>query len=206
MLFCCNSHSSCCALSASNIFSCSVYVFSLVVVVFSFFICDSNLSPYSSFDFLPVVFRGTQMFLETNFAPAYIKSFNSVMLSVGIFVKRRSLPRFRIGQSSSLGSFSLFLHSFFLLGSVFFHQCISPYHFVFGLEFLIFLYLPSWLVAYSYICLYICRWISSFFKGQKTNHSLLLFLHGQEAFGFLYIANFVQISVIFSINSFLLYS
>ena len=38
------------------------------------------------FDFLSVVFTGAPIFSQTNFALAYIKSFNSVMSFVGIFV------------------------------------------------------------------------------------------------------------------------
>ena len=51
-------------------------------------ICDSNLSSYQGFDFLSVVFRDTPIFSLTNFAPAYIKSFNSMMLFVQIFVNK----------------------------------------------------------------------------------------------------------------------
>ena len=54
----------------------------------SLFICDSSLSSHPDFDFLSVVFKGTPIFSQTRFAPAYIKSFNSEMLFVEIFVNK----------------------------------------------------------------------------------------------------------------------
>ena len=44
------------------------------------------LSSQPGFHYLSVVLKGTPIFSQTNFAPAYIKSFNSVMSLVGIFV------------------------------------------------------------------------------------------------------------------------
>ena len=55
---------------------------------FCFFFRDSNLSSHLSFDFLSVVFKGTLIFSQTNFAPAHIKSFNSLISFVGIFVNK----------------------------------------------------------------------------------------------------------------------
>ena len=50
------------------------------------FICDFSQSSHPSFNFLSVVLSRTPIFSQTNFALAYIKSFNSVMSFVGIFV------------------------------------------------------------------------------------------------------------------------
>ena len=53
----------------------------------NFLFCDFNLCSHPGFDFLSVVYSGTLIFSQTNFAPAYIKSFSSVMF-VGIFINR----------------------------------------------------------------------------------------------------------------------
>ena len=54
----------------------------------SLFMCDSSLSSHPGFDFLSLVFKRIPIFSLTNFAPAYIKSLNSVMSFVGIFVNK----------------------------------------------------------------------------------------------------------------------
>ena len=64
-----------------NIYLCSVFVFLLVAVVF--FIGDSSQNSHRCFDFLSVVFKGTPILPHTNFATAYIKSFNTMMSIVG---------------------------------------------------------------------------------------------------------------------------
>ena len=45
-------------------------------------------SSHPGFDFLSVIFKETSIFSQTNFVPAYSKSFNSVMLFVEIFVNK----------------------------------------------------------------------------------------------------------------------
>ena len=65
-----------------------MFRFSILASCRCLFICDSSLSSHTGFDFLSVVFKGTQIFSQTNFSPVYIKSFNSVMLFVGIFVDK----------------------------------------------------------------------------------------------------------------------
>ena len=61
-----------------------MFRFSILACCRSLFICDSNLSSHPGFEFLSVAFKGTPIFSQSNFAPAYIKSFNSV----GIFVNK----------------------------------------------------------------------------------------------------------------------
>ena len=79
--------STCPAFSVSSEkFICSVLVFSFFVVVF--FICDSSLSSHQCFEFLSVVCKDTPFFSLTNFVPAYIKKFNSVISFVGKFVNK----------------------------------------------------------------------------------------------------------------------
>ena len=57
-----------------------MFCFNILACYRSLFICDSSLSSHPGFDFLlSVVFKGTPIFSQTNFASAYIKSFNSVM-------------------------------------------------------------------------------------------------------------------------------
>ena len=87
--------SSCCIFFFSSCRAFSVsseYIFLLGCSIFaycrSFSFCDSNLSSHQDFDFLSMVFRATQIFSQTNFTPAFIKSFNSVMLFVGIFANK----------------------------------------------------------------------------------------------------------------------
>ena len=65
-----------------------MFCFSILTCCRSPFICDSSLSSHPGFDFLSVVLKGKPIFSQTNFAPAYIKSFNSVMLFVGMFVNK----------------------------------------------------------------------------------------------------------------------
>ena len=76
--------SSCQAFSVSseNIF---MFRFSITACCRNVFICDSSLSSNPGFDFQPMVFKGTHIFPQTNFAPAYIKSFNFEVSFVGIF-------------------------------------------------------------------------------------------------------------------------
>ena len=62
--------------------------FSILACCRSLFIRDSSLISHPGFDLLTVVFKETPVFSQTNFAPTYIKSFNSVMSFVGIFVKK----------------------------------------------------------------------------------------------------------------------
>ena len=57
-----------------------------ILVCCRIFILDSSLSSHLGFDFLFVVFKETPIFSQTNFAPVYIKSLNSVISFVGIFV------------------------------------------------------------------------------------------------------------------------
>ena len=65
----------------------SMFRFSILACCRSLFICDSSLSSQPSFDFLFVVFKETPIFFSlTNFVHVYIKSFNSMMSFVGIFV------------------------------------------------------------------------------------------------------------------------
>ena len=64
-----------------------MFRFSILACCHSLFICDSSLSSYSHFNFLSVVFKGSLIFSQINFAPAYIKSFYSVMF-IGIFVNK----------------------------------------------------------------------------------------------------------------------
>ena len=116
----------------------------------SFLICDSNLISYPGFDFLSVVFWSTSTFSQNNFAPAYIKSLNSVMLFVRIFVN--TLFTFSVLDLTALQSwfqregnvvffsdiilFSIST-SFFLLCSEFVSLClqrISRNHLVFGFD------------------------------------------------------------------------
>ena len=58
--------------------------FSVLDCCRSLSICDSSLRSHPSFDIVFVVFKGNPVFSQTNFAPAFIKSFNSVMSFVGI--------------------------------------------------------------------------------------------------------------------------
>ena len=53
---------------------------------FRYLICVFSLTYHPGFEFLFLFFRGNQIFSLTNFAPAYISSFNSVMLFVEIYV------------------------------------------------------------------------------------------------------------------------
>ena len=50
----------------------------------SFFICDSSLISHPGFCCFFVLFEGIPIFSQTNYAPAYINSFNSVILFVGM--------------------------------------------------------------------------------------------------------------------------
>ena len=68
-----NGSKSWCNVGAEGVTS-HVLVFLLVVVVF--FICDFSLSSHPGFDFLSVVFKEPPIFSQTNFALAYVKSFN----------------------------------------------------------------------------------------------------------------------------------
>ena len=65
-----------------------LFFFFFVFFCRSLFISDSSLSSHPGFDFPSVVFWDTIIFSLTNFAHAYIKSVNSVLLSVGIFVHK----------------------------------------------------------------------------------------------------------------------
>ena len=94
--------SSCHTFSAASKY---ILMFRFSIFACSFLICDSNLSSRPGFDFLFVVFRGIPMFSLTNFAPAHIKSFKSVMLFVGIFVNK-SLT-FSVSDSAVLQSWLL---------------------------------------------------------------------------------------------------
>ena len=49
-----------------------------------FFICDSSVISHTGFCCFFVLFEGIPIFSQTNFAPAYINSFNSVILFVGM--------------------------------------------------------------------------------------------------------------------------
>ena len=65
-----------------------IFYFSIFACCHRFLIFDSILSSLLSFDFLSVVFRGTPILLQTNFAPAYIESFNSEMSFFGVSVNK----------------------------------------------------------------------------------------------------------------------
>ena len=79
--------------SSCNAFSVSseyllMFRFSILACCRSHFICDSHLSSHSYFDFPSKVFKGAPIFSLIHFDPAYIKSFNSVMSFVGIFINK----------------------------------------------------------------------------------------------------------------------
>ena len=61
----------------------------------SFLNCDSNLSSYPGFDFLSVVFECIPIFLPTNFALSYIKSFIPGCCWLGYLSIGRPLSLFR---------------------------------------------------------------------------------------------------------------
>ena len=99
-----------------------------------------------------MVFKGTSIFSQTNFVPAYIISFNFMMSFVGIFVHKsftfsvsdlvldRRQGGFLFRDDSSNGIYI----RFFPLGSMFEFVCLLSMdhcHVVFGKEFLAFLYL-----------------------------------------------------------------
>ena len=94
-----------------------------MVVIFLFLFAFLN-----GFDFLSVIFKGSPNFSLTNFAPAYIKSFNSVISFVGISVNKSVLDLtvlqswfLRKGNVIFLSDMILLMvfFSFFLLG-----QCL----------------------------------------------------------------------------------
>ena len=79
--------SSCRACSVSSEYF-LMFRYSILACCRSLLICDSSHRSRPGFEFLSVVFKGTLIFSQTNFAPAYIKSCNSVMSFVGIFVNK----------------------------------------------------------------------------------------------------------------------
>ena len=116
-----------------NRFSCSI--FSIFACCRScFFIRDSNLSSHPDFD---GGLQGSPIFSQTNFAPAYIKSFNSVMLFVGIFVNKSfifSVLDWTVLQSWFLreGNGIFFLDRFlFMISTFIFHSWVDVCVFVF---------------------------------------------------------------------------
>ena len=76
-----------------------MFGFSILACCRSLFICDSSLCSHQGFNFLSVVFKGTPIFPQTNFAPAYIKSL------VGIFVNKSFT--FSVSDSTVLQSWFL---------------------------------------------------------------------------------------------------
>ena len=102
---------------------------------------------HPGFDFLSVVFKGAPIFSQTNFAPAYIQSFNCVMSFVGIFLNKTftfSVSDLTVLQSWFLreGNVVFFSDMILLMGSilVFFPlvfafvclRCMGHCHVVFG--------------------------------------------------------------------------
>ena len=172
-----------------NIFSCSI------LACCDFLFCDSNLSSDLGFDFLPVVVRGAPIFSLINFTPAYIKSFNFVILFIGIFVNRSftlSVSDFtdlqswflREGNVVFLSNKSLFMISTFIIS--FLGQCLCRW--VCGvsafINYRLDLIKSFWFCCIQ--CLGYCIWVFVYvfsyiflggfpvFQGQKTSHSLLL--------------------------------
>ena len=159
-----------------------MFRFSIFACCRSLIICDSNLSSYPGFDFLSLVLKETLIFSQTNFPPAYIKSFNSVMSFVGIFVNKSftfSVSDSTVIQSWFLREYNVVLFSdlillmvsilvFFPLGSVFAFaclKCMSFCHVEFGYESLAFLYLSS--RFFLCVSLYICWWISRISRSEN---------------------------------------
>ena len=79
--------SSCRAFSVSSEYF-LMFCFTILVCGHNLFICDSSQSSHSGYDFLSVVFKGTPIFTQTNFAPGHIKSFNSMISFIGIYVNK----------------------------------------------------------------------------------------------------------------------
>ena len=69
-----------------NLFPC--FPFFYIFTCRNFFIYFSRQISHSDFVFLRRFLKGTTILSPTNFAPAWISSFNSVMLSIGIFVNK----------------------------------------------------------------------------------------------------------------------
>ena len=65
-----------------------MFCFRILACCHSLFICDSNLCSLTGFNFQSVVFKGTLIFSQNDFAPSYFKSFNFVMPFVEIFVNK----------------------------------------------------------------------------------------------------------------------
>ena len=77
---------SCVAFFCSYVFQRLCCVLSFRPVFVDFFICVCSRSSHPGFDFSFVLFDGLPIFLQTNFAPAQISSFDSVILFVDIYV------------------------------------------------------------------------------------------------------------------------
>ena len=88
-----------------NIFSDFFLCLSIFVCCHRFLICVSSLISHSGFEFLFVFLRGTLILSKTNFSPALISSFNSVMF----FVKKYINNPFSFSVSTST-----FFQSWFL--------------------------------------------------------------------------------------------
>ena len=126
-----------------------IFMFCFSTFACSFLICDFNLSSHLGFNFLSV-FRSIPIFSLTNIAPAYIKSFNSLLLLVGNKSFTFSVSDFIVPQSKFLREDCnfLFRHPSWSSFCVLYLQCISHYHlaFGFGKDFRGFLYLECWLL------------------------------------------------------------
>ena len=148
-------------------------------------ICNSSLSSYLGFDFLPMVFKGTPIFPQTNFAPAYIKSFNSGMF-VGIFVNNSftfSVSDLTVLQSWFLKEGNVVFFSDMILLMVYtlvFSSWVSVCICVFAehesLSYSVWLGVsgfPVFIVSVTVVkvcwcvCLYICWWISSISRSEN---------------------------------------
>ena len=153
------------------------------------FISDSSLSYHPGFDFLSVVFKRTPIF---SFTPACIKSFNSVMSLVGLFVNKSftfSVSDLTVLQSWFLRECNVVFFSGMILlmvSTLVYSSWVSVCVCVFAVYVLF--SCSVWLGVSGFsvfnvsvtvfgicwcVCLYICWWISNI-SCQKTNHSLLL--------------------------------
>ena len=125
-----------------------------------------------------MVFRGTRIFSQINFGPAYIKLFNSVMSFVEIFINKSFtflVSNLTVLQSWFLSEGNVVFFSdmilliistfiFFILVPMFasvYLLCIGHCH-VFSLEFLAFLYLVSQLLYQGSIAVFTYIFVGGF--------------------------------------------